>query len=195
MNSTLSKVLIFAAGAVIGVAASQQYFKTKYERLAKEEIAEVREYYDSCLAEKQDEIDDYSTEIKAQEFADRSAARQREVQAFVDKLNELQYTVDKEVPVVSAARVIEPDEFGENREYDQVYLTYYADGVLTDEYDAPVNDADDVVGTDFVNHFGEYGEDLVHIRNDHLESYFEITKDVRNYSDIVNSDPHQTEAE
>lgn len=195
MNSTLSKVLIFAAGAAIGVAASQRYFKTKYERLAKEEIAEVREYYDGCLAEKQDEIDDYSTELKAQEFADRTAERQREVQAFVDKLNELNYTVDKEVPAVSVARVIDPDEFGENRDYDQVYLTYYADGMLTDEYDVPVEDVDNVVGTDFVNHFGEYGEDLVHVRNDHLESYFEITKDVRNYSDIVNSDPHQTEAE
>lgn len=195
MNSTLSKVLIFASGAAIGVLASRQYFKTKYERLAKEEIAGVREYYDECLAEKQEEIDDYSAEIEAQEYADRTAKRQHEVQAFVDKLNELKYTVDKEVPVVSNARVIDPDEFGENRDYDQVYLTYYADGMLTDEYDVPVSDADDVVGTDFVNHFGEYGEDLVHVRNDHLESYFEITKDVRNYSDIVNSGPRQTEAE
>ena len=187
MNSTLSKVLIFAAGAVIGVAASQRYFKTKYERLAKEEIADVREYYNGLLEDAQDQIDDYSTELEAQEYADRTAKRQSEVQAFVDKLNELQYTVDKEVPAVSNARVIDPDEFGENRDYDQVYLTYYADGMLTDEYDVPVSDADNVVGTDFVNHFGDHGEDLVHVRNDHLESYFEITKDVRNYSDIVNS--------
>ena len=42
MNKTLINVAIFAVGALVGSAASMQYFKKKYETQYREEINEVK---------------------------------------------------------------------------------------------------------------------------------------------------------
>lgn len=45
MNSTLNKIVMFTIGAVIGSAVTWKLLKTKYERLAQEEIDSVKERY------------------------------------------------------------------------------------------------------------------------------------------------------
>lgn len=82
--------------------------------------------------------------------------------------------------------VISPDEFGEmeDEDYDKVSVTYYADGVLADEYDEVVENVDEIVGEESLTHFGEYEDDSVFVRNDKLKCDYEILLDQRNYSDI-----------
>ena len=62
---------------------------------------------------------------------------------------------------MSEPYVISPDEFSENNEYETESLTYYSDGVLTDEYDNPIEDIERLVGSDALTHFGEYEDDSV----------------------------------
>ena len=90
--------------------------------------------------------------------------------------------------------VISPDDFGEFDYYNQISLTYYADGVLT-EGDDIIEDVDDIVGEDSLTHFGEYEDDAVHVRNDRLKCDYEILWDNRNYSDVVKSKPRPVELE
>lgn len=193
MNDTLSKVLIFAAGAALGVAASYKYFEKKYKKIADEEIASMAEYYEKRLAQAEEEIDDYSTEIEAQEYIDRASEKFPEVRELVDKLNELNYTENKEVPKVKPPYVISPDEFGEIEEYATETLYYYKDHVLADDQDNIIEDADDVIGVGSLTHFGEYEDDSVFVRNDREETDYEILLDPREYSDVINSCPHQPE--
>lgn len=193
MNDTLSKVLIFAAGAALGVAASYKYFEKKYKRIADDEIASMSEYYEKRLAQAEEEIDDYSTEMKAQEYMDRASEKFPEVRELVDKLNELNYTESKEVPKVKPPYVISPDEFGEIEEYATETLYYYKDHVLADDQDNIIEDADDVIGVGSLTHFGEYEDDSVFVRNDREETDYEILLDPREYSDVINSCPHQPE--
>lgn len=193
MNDTLSKVLIFAAGAALGVAASYKYFEKKYKRIADDEIASMSEYYEKRLAQAEEEIDDYSTEIEAQEHIDRASEKFPEVRELVDKLNELNYTENKEVPKVKPPYVISPDEFGEIEEYATETLYYYKDHVLADDQDNIIEDADDVIGVGSLTHFGEYEDDSVFVRNDREETDYEILLDPREYSDVINSCPHQPE--
>ena len=193
MNDTLSKVLIFAAGAALGVAASYKYFEKKYKRIADDEIASMSEYYEKRLAQAEEEIDDYSTEMKAQEYMDRASEKFPEVRELVDKLNELNYTENKEVPKVKPPYVISPDEFGEIEEYATETLYYYKDHVLADDQDNIIEDADDVIGVGSLTHFGEYEDDSVFVRNDREETDYEILLDPREYSDVINSCPHQPE--
>ena len=82
--------------------------------------------------------------------------------------------------------VISPDEFGEmeDEDYDKVSFTYYADGVLADEYDEIVENIDEIIGEESLTHFGEYEDDSVFVRNDKLKCDYEILLDQRNYSDI-----------
>lgn len=89
--------------------------------------------------------------------------------------------------------VITPDLFGETFDYDQISLIYYADGVLTDDNDQPVEDIANTVGVDFASHFGEYEDDSVFIRNDVLKNEYEILADRRSYSDIIKRKPHRVD--
>ena len=86
-------------------------------------------------------------------------------------------------------RVIPPEEFGEE-DYAVISLNYYADGVLADDWDKVIEDVENTVGEDFANHFGEYEDDSVFVRNDELEKDYEILLDMRNYSDVVTRKPH-----
>ena len=86
--------------------------------------------------------------------------------------------------------LITPEEFGEADDetgvaYDLVTLIYYADGVLA-YYDneSLVDDVDDLVGTDFKNHFGDYEDDAVFVRNHRNETDYEIIRDEDKYYDI-----------
>ena len=51
MNSKLVNAMMFAAGAVIGTAATWQYWKTKYEKIAQEEIESVKEAFSKKQAD------------------------------------------------------------------------------------------------------------------------------------------------
>ena len=89
--------------------------------------------------------------------------------------------------------VIPPEQFGDNEEHEQISLTYYADGVLADENDEVIEDVEDAVGIDSLNHFGEYEDDSVFVRNDARKCDYEILLDQRTYSEVVEDMPHQME--
>ena len=77
--------------------------------------------------------------------------------------------------------VIPPDEFGEYDDYDLIGLTYYANDVLTDDGDFPIDDPEEVVGPDALDSFGEWEDDTVYVRNDTLKCYYEICRDNSEY--------------
>ena len=52
---------------------------------------------------------------------------------------------------------------------------------------------DEIVGKESLNHFGEYEDDSVFVRNDRLKRDYEILLDQRNYSDVVKTMPHRME--
>ena len=97
--------------------------------------------------------------------------------------------------VVDKPYVIAPEEFGEMDGYNTISLTYYADNVLADDIDELVEDVDETVGLDSLNHFGEYEDDSVFVRNDRLRSDYEILRDNRTYEDWVVSRRHPHSAE
>ena len=91
--------------------------------------------------------------------------------------------------------IIRPDEYGELHAYETLSLNYYADGVLTDELDNPIEDVESLVPADFADHFGEYDDNVVHVRNDNLECDYEILRDLRKFTDVVGEYPYPTEDE
>ena len=87
----------------------------------------------------------------------------------------------------------ELDEFDELDGYEAISLKYYADGVVTDDYDEPIEDVDAIIGSDSLTRFGEYEDDSVFVRNEALKTDYEILADIRKYSDVVKSKPHYAE--
>lgn len=187
MNCTLSKLFTFAAGAAIGSVATWYFVKTKYERIAQAEIDSVIEVFSKKNGEPTEGED---TETKTSDEEERAY--------YTDILTEAGYsdkeTVEKE-KYLPRPYVIANTEYGDQEGYDEISLTLYADGVLTDDMNELVEDVDNVVGLDSLNHFGEYEEDAVHVRNDRLKADYEILAVVDKYSDVINSGHHLTEGE
>lgn len=192
MKDTLSKIVIFAAGAAIGSAVTWKIIKTKYERLAQEEIDSVIATFRGIEPMDEEDIGEVCAEPVDETPDIREYAAALQHMGYTNYSNGAEY-VEREVDDVVKPYVISPDEFGEIDGYAEITLTYYADGYLTDDQDELVEDVDGTVGYKSLEHFGDYEDDAVHVRNDNLKADYEILLDVRDYADIVNCRPYPTE--
>ena len=205
MKSSLNKILIFAVGAAIGSAVTWKILDEKYKNIVQEEMDSMNEYFKTRVEELEDETE--STIEKFEELRDRFndsakvTSEKPDIREYAAKIQKEGYTdytnnaKPKSNPVKDDAErpyVISPEEYGE-LEYEEIELTYYADGVLADDMNNKIDDVDDVVGLDSLDQFGEYEEDSVHVRNDRLKCDFEILLDSRNYTDVIKYDPHHAE--
>lgn len=159
-KSVLSKLLMFTSGAIIGSVVTRMLLKEKYELRLKEELDKEYEYIRK---------DKENSEKKYQEILDEYSYDNTEAEE----------TVEMKKPYV-----ISPEEV-EDSDYNLETLTYYSDGVLTDDYDMVIENPENIVGTDFMNHFGEYENDTVYVRNDEKELDYEILRDLKPYSEYM----------
>lgn len=180
MNEQLKNLLIFSAGAIIGTVATWTFVKTKYEQMAQDEIEEIRDLYlkKSHTIEKE-ELKDEPTQVEEDLAED-----------YKKRIENLGYVKQKDIEggkrdmKIDEPYIITPDEFGDQDNYETNTLTYYSDGVLTDETGIIVDNVDEVVGNDSLKHFGEYEDDTVFVRNDRHECDYEIQKDTRKFTDV-----------
>ena len=208
MNSTLKGVLIFVLGAAAGSLATWKLIEKKYKDIAQEEIDSVKDTFSKMKKnEYPDKLEDYpdfeefddsddsydvEEEPKPEQKIDRN--NKPDIVEYAKILSETGYTNHAErqdkkekkgVEPVEDERpyVISPDEFGEKDGYENVTLTYYADGVLTDYFDNVISNVDEVVGFDSLDHFGEYEDDVVFVRNEKMETDYEILRDLRDFNE------------
>ena len=170
MNKTISNILIFVAGVAVGSVAACMLTKERYKR-----------YYAAIADEEIDSVKAvYSKKAKDDEKAEKAKA-EREYRTLAQP-----YATDHDEKGGAAVieddepYVIPPDEFGHGS-YETIYLTYYADNVLADDVDDIVDDIDGTVGRKSLLHFGEYEDEIVHVRNDIIETEYEVSLDTRNY--------------
>lgn len=171
-------VLIFAAGAAIGSAVTWKFVKTKYERIANEEIESVKEFFGRGKNKEEESEEVYEV------FADgvlKEAEKICEENGYTNYSNTKK---EEEEMDIDAPYVITPEEFGELDDYETETLTYYKDKVLADDWDNKIENVDDLVGEESLTHFGEYEEDSVYVRNDTTKTDYEILLDERNFSDV-----------
>ena len=217
MNKTLFGAIMFVAGAVVGSAATYKFVKTKYERISREEIDEVKEYfrklYDNDAHTEEFEVEDCdSSELENDEveevrpthrivgekpdlaqYAELIAQYRAEEEAFENQNKQKGGDVDMEY---DDPYVISPDDFDENNSYDRIGLTYYADGTVVDDCDEVLDDdeIDVQIGRDWMNSFGEYGDDdVIHVRNEQSKTDYEIVRDPRKYDEAYPIIPRQVD--
>lgn len=191
----MNKAFTFAIGAAIGSFVTWKIVKTKYKRIADEEINSVKEVFARRYSEKMSKEKSNESTNQAPLTLDETEKNvniQDDIAAYHELLDKLHYAnidVDSLIvkkggsTVTDGPFVISPDEFGEDPNYQTVSLTLYEDGILTDDYDDIVDDVDDLVGEDSLTHFGEYEDDSVFVRNESMQTDFEILRDLRTYSE------------
>lgn len=208
MMPTLNKVIIFAAGALIGSLVAWKLTKTKYEKIMIEEEQSLREYYNKKVKVIEDTATDLhnsyqrredelrkkleeETEKEPEIVQDMDELHDKEFDRYAEILKDHKYS--QEEPCFDAGTndkpyVVSPDEFGEADSYDIITLNYYADGVVADDWNDPIEDIGATIGEDFASHYGEYEEDVVYVRNDRLKVEYEILRSNLRYEDMAKDD-------
>ena len=182
MNRTVKYVLTFSAGVAIGVAASWKLLKTHFEKITQDEIDSI--YATLCPP--------VETEKTENDDAVESVTDEREEYATV--LSSTGYA-GKEITgeEVSDVRpkVISDTEFAALDEdaYDIITLTYYSDGILSDDRDDIIYDIDDIIGESSLDQFNDVDEhgnpvDTIYVVNDEMGTAYEILRDNRAYESV-----------
>lgn len=204
MNKALSSAIVFTVGAAIGSLVTWKVVKTKYEQIAQEEIDSVKEEFDQLNELRRKEIDAWR-KIKNSRQVEESTEKTEDESAQVDDEDMVEYHKltnkyrasnedDEEnneegdegnyegVQFVNGPYVISPDVFGDEPSYNAQPLNYYSDGILSDDWGVEL-DIEETIGEDALNHFGEYADDTVYVRNERTEIDYEVTRDPRTYEE------------
>lgn len=192
----MKNLLCFVAGAAIGSVVTWKLIEKKYKDLADEEIESVIETFknrkpritkDNVKETVEKVINKYKEPKETVEDIVTTERYSIENEEEIDEDDESNYivNVDNDIEVVTPY-IITPDQFAEYNEYGTKTLTYYADNVLTDEIDNPITSEEMVtmIGPDALDHFGEYEDDSVYIRDEMNEMDYEILKSEKKFSEI-----------
>lgn len=186
MNDKLSSVIIFCGGVFIGGFLTWDFFKTKYEKIADEEIASVKETFEH-REPRPDKNYKVEEALKGNDayinIIDSNSYRNYSNTAIeTDKKGG---TADMEL---KQPYVITPEQYEDNVDYTKVSLTWYSDEVLEDDW-GNVLDPDDVIGSDALKTFGQYEKDSVFVRDDDEQIDYEVLLDTRSYKETYGHDP------
>lgn len=167
-------IFTFALGAAVGSVVTWQVLKTKYERIAQEEIRDMSDYFKEKYNAKEIESE---TDTEFDEYKDLAGK-------YGSDEEEEEETTMK--PAVDEPYLISIEEFGELYDYDRISLIYYKDDVLTDTTNNPV-DEEELVGTEYKKHFGEIDgvDNAVYVRNDAKKIDYEVIKEDVRWADVV----------
>ena len=162
MNKKTTFIFAFILGAASGSAVTWYSVKKKYEEIAQREIDSVKEVF----AKKREK--EQNKDVVAKNVTEDKKEKP-ELKEYAAKLHRQGYTKyseyfdggisEEKESVVNEPYVISPEQFGENEDYERISLTYYADQVLVDENDEMIEDVEEMVGFESLNHFGEYEDD------------------------------------
>ena len=169
--------VLFAVGAIVGSTATWLYLKDEYDRRLKEDVDSVKESFGRLYKkeEKPEEEKPYTP------TKDDLATLTKTIQT--NGYRDYSNSEEEEKESMNEPYVISPNDFNELG-YNTKTLTYWEDGIVTDNEDNIVEDYEEHIGDDALGHFGEYEDDSVFVRNDEEQTDYDILLDGRNYHDV-----------
>lgn len=211
MNNKVFGTILFTAGVVIGSLVTWKVIKTKYEDIAQKEIDSVKEEYTRLMVSMKKKLNDSVTYKDDNNEDDRSEKDTDNIDdSIMTNYNEIvksyRSSDDEEntqnekegeekeedndgVSYMEAPYVISPDDFGSVPGYNVEPLDYFADGILADGWGVELDIAE-TIGEDAINHFGDYDDDVVYVRNEQIKLEYEVTRDPRTYAEAVRTNPN-----
>lgn len=175
----MKNVLYFLAGAAVGSIVTYKVVMSRFEIIGDEE--EINEESTDKPQEEKKESKDSSEDlkrcaeiIKEQGYKTYSNPN---VPPEEDDCNEGEIDMEN-----GDIRILTPDEFAEDMAYDTETWFLYTDGVVTDAYHHVIEDPKAYIG-DAIDHFGEYEEDSVFIRNSETMVDYELLRDSQSWEE------------
>lgn len=196
LNKNILASISFVAGAVIGSTATYFIIKKRAQEKINIETGETRQYYmdlerelkakyETKSEEETEKVEDKVSIKKTEPFDSNAVSQYNKMAEFYDKMERNDVKINKK----TMPYTISPDEFGEFDDYEKIFLTRCSDGYIVDENFEVVDRASlDDIGVEYnMDSFGEYEDDILHIRNEQLKTDFEITQIEDDYKTITHS--------
>lgn len=176
----MNRILFFALGAAIGSLATWKLVEEKYKKIANEEIESVIRQFKI----REDKINEQNSKnfTPSTPYESCNPEEHKEYKDLVDELGYINEEEDYPAPFI-----ISPEEYGELEGYSIESLIYYTDGVVADDTDKILDDPEIVLG-DALDHFGEFEDDAVHVRNIRRQCDYEVLKSEKQFSDLIKED-------
>lgn len=178
---SIFKWLAIGATAGIGFGAGFLVAKRKYDAINKAQYDDLLARY--VLVERSENS---SSEPKPEEKKEEPT-----ISPYVAQLDNLTITLTSKKEEIEETvntnydnmiSLITPMEYGEDPTYDNITLTYYADGALArDGDDELIDNIDDVIGIDSMKYLGKYEDGVLYIKNDITRAYYEVTESDQTY--------------
>lgn len=190
---------IFAAGALAGAAVAARAVRDKYQQEAKEEIAEMREYYRELRKENVEKYPVQNEEAESEKEENTKDEYDEIVKGYTNytQYNDIETKENKKEEKEERTNyepfIIDVEEFGEDPTYDTATLTYYKDKVLTNDLDDVIDYS--VAGEENLKIFDEHPDcKAIYVRDDIYMVDYEIIRDpyqYDEYDDFPDKKPHQ----
>lgn len=201
-------LLAFVAGIAVGVAASYKYFEKLSDERVQQEVESVKAAFDKLkpakspagdISEKHSVKDEKNKLGELEEDYKKYAKLVEDYIPYnkiatIDEMNRATGAVDTDVvapiPVIdnsvtikhleSDVKYISPDQFGYNEAFDELFYTFFTDGIMIEgivKNEESIVDPPSIIGNeeDYRPHIGEYDEDTLIGVNTTLKLYFEVT--------------------
>ena len=165
-------------------AKEQALNNTKAKEQALNNTKAKEDLYEKVIAKGHDLVKNTVNLTKEVENSKKEFTAYNDItKKYAEKKVEPEFETD-EPHVISIEEFYDPDY----DHYDKIGLYYTSDGKLIDENNELVENPDEKVGKKFVNHFGDDEEDSAYIRNDKLETDYEIVREDESYSEVTGKD-------
>lgn len=173
-------VFAFICGIAFGIAGTYLYM-TKIKKNASE--SEYEEYVPEFFSNNADMIN--KSESNGPTASEISKINNYHIPSETEEYKLEKPEEGDDVPEIE---VVQSEEVENTYDYSIETLYYTADGVVIDTANERFPDVDKILGTDFMNHYGEDPNepDIVYIKNKSRKTYYEICKD-----EDVYHDPHE----
>jgi len=193
MNKNVLCIITFGAGAAIGAGTAWYITKRSFEARTDAEIESVRQAYEKRYKKLEEDLyksdGESSVLINPEPKQEPVKREEKVVKKAAEKPNIIDYRSyyeGSEDRATLEPEIINENEYGENPNYRKVELTHTADGYLLDEDGEPIDDESGIVGytsEEIEDQYIESGEDVVYIRNDDRECYYEVLRSEKFYDE------------
>lgn len=183
----MDKAIAFVLGAAAGSLVTWKLIENKYKQIADEEIKSVVEHYKN--KDKKESDNEQDNDMKLVSHYVEHDELDGTTTEYTQMVGDLGYSYEEDAVYIEpgvdyiAPYIISPEEYCDREGYDNKTWFYYTDFVLADEDGEIITDSDSIIGNAALNHFGEYADDAVYVRNDNIECDFEILKTEQTFSE------------
>lgn len=194
MKNETGYLLSFVLGGAIGAGVAWFLAKSKYEALADEQIASVKESFrlkyegeDEEESEEAEPADNLPQASGTPSYMQGKSVEKPDITSYRNIIRDERYSPSPSEDVPDGViEIIPPEDFGEDPDYIKIDLIMTANGYLLDEDMEPVEDEYSLLGmgvNDVRDHFGEYEDDSVYVVNHERKAYYVILDSIKEYKE------------